>query len=129
MRRLKTRAQFLAVLSSAPVSKSAHFALHKLTLDSAAQTDNLSLFPGSGTWLGAMAPKRWAKRAVTRNAIKRQVFTLGTKLESTSGSEVFLVRLRKSFSTNEFFSASSAVLKQAVCKELQGLLQDYPQAT
>jgi RNase P protein component len=32
-------------------------------------------------WIGALIPKRWAKRAVTRNAIKRQIYTVSQQFE------------------------------------------------
>lgn len=72
-----------------------------------------------------MAPKRWAKRAVTRNAIKRQIYTLCAKLDSAQSNAAFLVRLRREFSRKDFVSASSVVLKDAVKEELQALVQNY----
>ena len=72
-----------------------------------------------------MAPKRWAKRAVTRNAIKRQIYTVCVKLESAPGDTAFLVRLRREFSRKDFVSASSVALKDAVKAELQALVQNY----
>lgn len=76
-----------------------------------------------GTWLGAMVPKRWAKRAVTRNAIKRQIYDLGGSLNKQFPEAAFLVRLRQEFSRQIFSSASSPALKAAVRAELLVLLQ------
>ena len=70
-----------------------------------------------------MAPKRWAKRAVTRNAIKRQIYTLSGEFSGNLPAAVFLIRLRREFSRNEFISAQSKSLKEAVCFELQTLLR------
>jgi ribonuclease P protein component len=72
--------------------------------------------------MGAMAPKRWARRAVTRNAIKRQVYALGTALEPRLPPAAFVVRLRAGFDRRQFPSAWSEPLRQAVRAELQQLL-------
>ena len=69
-----------------------------------------------------MAPKRWAKRAVTRNAIKRQIYTVCATLNASTHQAAFLVRLRREFSRQEFVSASSQALKDAVRAELQTLM-------
>ena len=125
MQRLKTRPQFQAVLAGELVSKSNHFALHRLALGVLKDAGNTSLFSMCGTWIGAMAPKRWAKRAVTRNAIKRQIYTVCEKLESAPGDTAFLVRLRREFSRKDFVSASSVALKDAVKAELHALVENY----
>ena len=71
-----------------------------------------------------MAPKRWAKRAVTRNAIKRQIYTVSASLKSHLPQAAFLVRLRREFSRKDYPSASSTALKDAVRSELLDLLQN-----
>ena len=127
MQRLKTRAQFKAVLGGELVAKSSHFALHRIELGVAvvAILPDLSapLFSGSGVWLGAMVPKRCTKRAVTRNAIKRQIYTVSPGLIPHFPSAAFLVRLRREFSRKDYPSASSVALKKAVCAELLVLMQ------
>ena len=70
-----------------------------------------------------MAPKRWAKRAVTRNAIKRQIYTLSASLTSLIPQAAFLVRLRREFSRKDYTSASSTALKEAVRVELLTLMR------
>lgn len=77
------------------------------------------LFPESAVWLSAMVPKRWAKRAVTRNTIKRQIYTLGTELSASLEPRAHLVRLRSGFDRTQFPSATSDALKAAVRSELQ----------
>ena len=74
-----------------------------------------------GVWLGAMTPKRWARRAVTRNAIRRQVYALGGEWASALPPGAHVVRLRAGFDRKQFPSASSPALKQAVRMELQQL--------
>ena len=121
VRRLKTRAQFQAVLGGITVSKTAHFALHARALPMASDISEALLFPESTVWLGAMVPKRWAKRAVTRNTIKRQIYTLGTEFSAGLGPHAHLVRLRSGFDRAQFPSATSDALKAAVRSELQQL--------
>ena len=131
MQRLKTRAQFQAVLAGTTVSRSAHFALHRLDLDTVAAAAPSptgpeserpqALFAVRDIWLGAMVPKRWAKRAVTRNAIKRQIYNVSSAFESRLPVAAHVVRLRSGFDRAQFISASSERLKQAVRAELEQL--------
>jgi ribonuclease P protein component len=76
------------------------------------------LFPGEGVWIGAMVPKRWAKRAVTRNTIKRQIYSVSAEFESSLQPFAHLVRLRSTFDRAQFVSATSDALKAAVRTEL-----------
>jgi len=119
MQRLQTRAQFQAVLAGATVARTAHFALHRCALDS---ESSAQLFASDDVWLGAMVPKRWARRAVTRNAIKRQIYTVGAAPDAGLPRAAHVVRLRAAFDRKEFVSASSDKLKSAVRAELQQLL-------
>lgn len=68
-----------------------------------------------------MTPKRWARRAVTRNAIRRQIYALGGELALALPPAAHVVRLRAAFDRSQFPSASSLALKQAVRAELQQL--------
>ncbi len=136
--RLKTRAQFQAVLAQRVIAKSEHFALHRHSLDDSVMVSGqpampqalsapsgataLPLFSPLGLWLGAMVPKRWAKRSVTRHAIKRQIYDVADALLPRHDQAAYLVRLRTGFSRQQFFSSSSEQLKQAVRAELQGLM-------
>jgi len=119
MQRLKTRAQFHAVLAGATVARTAHFALHRCALDSSSAQP---LFASDDVWVGAMVPKRWARRAVTRNAIKRQIYTVSATPDAGLPRAAHVVRLRAGFDRKEFVSASSDKLKAAVRAELQQLL-------
>ncbi len=65
-----------------------------------------------------MVPKRWAKRAVTRNAIKRQIYQVSTQFEPSLPVGAYLVRLRASFDASVFVSATSPALRKAVRQEL-----------
>jgi ribonuclease P protein component len=120
MQRLKTRAQFQAVLAGATVARTAHFALHRCALDLASSAQ--PLFASDDVWLGAMVPKRWARRAVTRNAIKRQIYAVSAAPGVALPRAAHVVRLRAGFDRKEFVSATSDKLKAAVRAELQQLL-------
>ena len=71
--------------------------------------------------MGAMVPKRWARRAVTRNAIKRQIYAVSTLFEHRLPQAAHVVRLRTGFDRKQFVSASSEALKTAVRTELMDL--------
>ncbi|WP_219214776.1 ribonuclease P protein component [Variovorax boronicumulans] len=122
MQRLKTRAQFQAVLAGATVARTTHFALHRCALDAPAGAAPLfGVEPD--VWVGAMVPKRWARRAVTRNAIKRQIYTVSALAEASFPHAAHVVRLRAGFDRKQFVSATSDKLKAAVRAELEQLLQ------
>ena len=71
--------------------------------------------------IGALLPKRWAKRAVTRNAIKRQIFQVVQEFETLLTGFAYVVRLRHAFDRTLFVSASSSAFKAAVRHELLSL--------
>ena len=125
VQRLRTRAQFQALLAHRPVARTAHFALHRLPVPATGGAE-AALFGAPGqAWLGAMVPKRWARRAVTRNAIKRQIYAVGAtfeeRLAQAAPQSALVVRLRTAFDRKQFVSATSAPLQQAVRAELQQL--------
>lgn len=130
------------------VSKTAHFALHRMELDAPPAAPNepgpgsegsategrfhntptgpgsegsKALFVVREPWIGALIPKRWAKRAVTRNAIKRQIYTVSQTVEPPLPVAAHVVRLRAGFDRKQFESATSDALKRAVRAELQEL--------
>jgi ribonuclease P protein component len=119
MRRLKTRPQFQAALGGMTVSKTPRFALHACALPASTEDGQVPLFVEFAVWLGAMVPKRWAKRAVTRNAIKRQIYSVGQEFAATLPVCAHVVRLRSSYDKALFPSASSEALRRTVREELQ----------
>lgn len=138
MRRLKTHSQFRAVLDGPRIASTAHFALHQCDLTNVglrpaptlAHDDGIEApDPASpqGPVMGAMVPKRWAKRAVTRNMIKRQIYNVGATFGSDLSSAAYVVRLRAGFDRQRFVSASSVALKNLVREELIALFS-HPQA-
>lgn len=65
-----------------------------------------------------MVPKRWAKRAVTRNLLRRQIYEIGRELAGTLPAAAMVVRLRSGFSRQQFPSAGSDALKRQARQEL-----------
>ena len=133
MRRLKNRQQFQAVLAGSVIARTEHFALHCNGLHAQAPQASLKkcvagdigpriLFPFQSMWIGAMVPKRWARRAVTRNAIKKQIYTVSADFSNNYPQAAFVVRLRKEFSRKEFVSATSGCLAGAVRAEVVALM-------
>ena len=135
MQRLKTRPQFQAAMAAGTISRTAHFALHRLVLTEQVAAMPPPTGPGSqdpqalfgvgavrrDAWLGAMVPNRWARRSVTRHTIKRQIYAVGGEHEALMLHGAHVVRLRSGFDRRQFVSATSDVLKQAVRAELQQL--------
>ena len=114
------------------MARTAHFALHRTALDSTVDpqlaSDSASaplqaLFVVSDVWMGAMVPKRWAKRAVTRNAIKRQIYSVSADFETNLSKSAHVIRLRAGFDRKQFISATSEHLKLAVRQELEQLFE------
>ena len=140
---LRTRPQFQAVLAGGTtVARTPHFALHRLrplppgaaapSAPSAAASQGrvtparaLFAVPAgapAGPWLGAMVPKRWARRAVTRSAVKRQIRAVAHERSAGLPEDAaHVVRLRAAFDPRHFVSASSDELKRAVRAELEQL--------
>jgi ribonuclease P protein component len=126
--RLKSREQYQAVLAGTTVARTAHFAMHSSAKDATAQKpaqstqERNALFNADGVWLGAMVPKRWAKRAVTRNLIKRQIYNVANRYEALLPVTAHVIRLRAGFDRQEFISAASDQLKKTVKTEIELLL-------
>jgi ribonuclease P protein component len=148
VQRLKTRAQFEAAMAGGTVSRTPHFVLHRAALpapsapsEAPASTTGATgagavseagrpaararvLFPpGDEPWVGAVLPKRWAKRAVTRNGIRRQIYNVSASFEPRLPASAHVVRLRMEFARKDFPSAWSEALKIAVRGELQQLFE------
>jgi ribonuclease P protein component len=121
LQHLKTKAQFQAVMAGPPVAKTHHFALHLASLE--ARRGEVLLFPPSAPCVGVLIPKRWARRAVTRNTIRRQIYEVARSRLDQLPHAAMVVRLRSEFSRQQFVSATSDALKAVVRAELQLLLQ------
>jgi len=126
---LRTRAQFQTAMAGTVKARSAHFALHYCRFEGASPTQvpapTSGAFSKAVDWdrpaIGALVPKRWAKRAVTRNTIKRQIFNVSQLYEQHLAPGAHVVRLRSAFDIRLFPSATSAQLRHAVRQELLDL--------
>jgi ribonuclease P protein component len=73
-------------------------------------------------WLGAVVPKRHARRAVTRSLLKRQIRAAVSGQQDSLAKGLWVVRLRAPFDKKLFPSAASAALQLAARGELEQLL-------
>jgi len=147
--RLLRSVDFERVLRTRTRASSAHFALHHLSDRPSAppkpaprpvavelSTDEkpqvisavddslpaaLSAAPAC-VWLGAVVPKRHAKRSVTRSLLKRQIRSAVMGFDSRLAGGLWVVRLRAPFDRKTFVSAASEALKRAARDELEQLL-------
>ena len=138
--RLVHTADFERVLATPPRSRSAHFAMHhvmdapsraastrqtptavKLSTDDVLPQTEIVDNLGDRQWLGCVIPKRHARRAVSRNLLKRQIRAAMTHHASSLQPGLWLVRLRSPFAAAQFVSAASVALRDTARDELQQL--------
>ena len=151
--RLVQSADFQRLLAAPSRSRSAHFAVHHVAAGPAATawqiahrpSTDLSTDPGplsaspvdnfpdgtpaapapapSGHWLGSVIPKRHARRAVTRNLLRRQIRAVMTARLHDLPAGLWLVRLRQPFDRQRFVSAASPALRREARSELLQLFE------
>lgn len=137
-------ADFERALRTKPRARTAHFLLHHVPLvdvvmsrlptsSSDGVVDELSTTPivadsqvvdisMAVCCLGTVVPKRFVRRAVTRNLIRRQTREAWRACRSDLADGHWIVRLRAAFDRSQFSSAASPVLKRVVREELSHLL-------
>jgi len=145
--RLVVSADFERVLRLRSRAATAHFAVHHLAAVpsrpsgavtgtparklSTEQTPASALpvedFPADAlpptlSWVGAVVPKRHARRAVTRSLIKRQIYAAVERHRHRMAPGLWIVRLRSPFDRAEFKSAASRALLVRARAELDHLL-------
>jgi ribonuclease P protein component len=140
--RIVRSADFERVLGAPIHARSPHFAVHYLSSapstarkpKTAAVASKLSTGQAPeegkavdespvGCWLGAVIPKRHARRSVTRNLLKRQIREVaGAQVGLRAG--LWVVRLRSPFDRERFASAASDALRAEAGRELQSLMAD-----
>jgi ribonuclease P protein component len=120
------KSQFDAVLGTrfvlSKTARSEHFFVHRLQITE----QHAPLFPAAialEAFVGVMSAKRFAKRAVTRNLIKRQIYAITSEFPLTPAA--YAVRLKAPFTKEQFKSASSDALKRTVRAELLALLAPF----
>ena len=74
------------------------------------------------SWVGAVVPKRHARRAVTRSLIKRQIYAAAERHRHRMAPGLWIVRLRSPFDRAQFVSAASPALARSARAELDRLL-------
>jgi ribonuclease P protein component len=123
-----------ALLSAPTVAKTAHFVLqashgrssvHELPTEAApdrtASVDNsvsLATPARSRSGLALVVPKRHAKRAATRNLVKRQMREAMRQRALEWAGFQLLIRQRSPFAPQQYRSAASEALRHAVRGEL-----------
>ncbi|MEK0417756.1 MAG: hypothetical protein RI949_1762 [Pseudomonadota bacterium] len=139
--RLQQAGDFRRLLDAPVRQRSAHFAVHYLRATPSAakragsEVENKDLSTGhepncpkavddqpASRWLGCMVPKRHARRAVTRSLIKRQMRAVASAHEGHLSAGLWLIRLSRPFSAQDFPSASSNALRKAARMELDRLM-------
>jgi ribonuclease P protein component len=73
-------------------------------------------------WFGAVVPKRHARKAATRNLLRRQIRAAVERHQAGLPHGLWLVRLRAPFDARRFRSAASVALRDAARNELDALL-------
>jgi ribonuclease P protein component len=146
--RLVKSADFELVLGVRRRAATMHFAVHHLSarpapsaqLGGGTAADKLSTiaepigvlpvedlsagdFSDVGAWVGAVVPKRHARRAVTRSLIKRQIYAAAERHRDRLGPGLWIVRLRSPFDRTHFVSAGSRALRADARAELESLLE------
>lgn len=134
-------ADFQRLLASPACARSAHFAVHHVdtavlagpTAENRPQAAELSTVSpplGAGSVdksavrhaLGTVLPKRHARRAVTRNLLRRQIRQALLRHADRLPPGQWLVRLRSPFARPAFPSAASDALRRAARAELDAAL-------
>jgi ribonuclease P protein component len=143
--RLVDSADFERLLRSPSQARTPHFAVHHLpscpagpvatarrpldrelsTIESSVGERPVDDFPekASVRRLGAVVPKRHARRSVTRSLLKRQVYAAAARHAVSLSGGLWMVRLRAPFDRVTFTSASSTALRLAARAELDSLFQ------
>jgi ribonuclease P protein component len=114
-------------MAQKPCARTEHFIAHhrftaELSTGSEAQAvTHVDELVGA-FWLGLVVPKRHARRAVTRNLVRRQIRACIDRHVAGLSRGDWVVRLRKGFALDQFQSASSSALAEQVRRELDQLL-------
>ncbi|RZS53356.1 ribonuclease P protein component [Sphaerotilus mobilis] len=133
--------RFQAVLGTRPCSRSAHFMLHYRAVDklstgrmvtqdrSVDESEDTSPAqpvapPEFGVHLGLVVPKRHAKRAVTRNLVRREARAQMARSVTILPPGDWVLRLRAPFDRTLYSSAASAALLSVVREEMSRLIAD-----
>lgn len=148
---MRASADFERVLAQPAVVVNRHFALHGLASephtrvnrqagrakvnlltqpyrDHPAAVDNASApghqaVPPRCIWLGIVVPKRYARRAVTRSMLKRQMRSGVERFADSLPLGMWVFRLRSSYDPQRYVAAAPSELRLTVRSEVTQLLQ------
>lgn len=118
MWRLRSKRDFATVLRESPLVRTQHFAMH--ATDPGFLSEKA---PTAASVIGVVIPKRYAKRAVTRNLVRRQIYAAIDAAEDSLPCRAYVVRLKSAIEKQRYPSASSEPLKLTIRQEIQRLLQ------
>ena len=124
-----SQGDFQRALAVRPRARSEHFLLHHLgppAMPVDAELSTSAAPPTTGAVdgmqrFGQIVPKRHARRAVSRNLIRRQGRAAFEHHAPRLAPGDWFLRLRAPFPVQQYPSAASAALKSAVRRELEGL--------
>jgi ribonuclease P protein component len=141
--RLVDSADFARVLRSTRRASTEHFVVHHLSAGPgaraqvAARPAEAELSTGAEKFgaravddfpeqraarhLGAVVPKRHARRSVTRSLLKRQIYAAADRHVAAMACGLWIVRLRAPFDRAAYRSAASTALRRAAHAELDSL--------
>lgn len=135
--RVLLASDFQRVLRTPPRGRSEHFLVHHLPQSPGRKVrgpvnepvDKLSTGgsqvggqPVDDCWFGWVVPKRFARRSVTRNLIRRQMRESATCHRGELPRGLWVLRLHRGFDVGLFPSAASVQLRSASRGELDRLL-------
>jgi ribonuclease P protein component len=146
--RMQRSADFERVLATPARARSAHFAAHHVAQAPSRPSAGAAGAAGALTtelstgdqeacaqpvdesastapercWFGAVVPKRHARKAATRNLLRRQIRAAMDRHHAGLPRGLWLVRLRAPFDARRFPSAASAAMRAAARHELDALL-------
>jgi len=128
---MQSAESFQRALGTKPAARSEHFMLHHVATGAATlHSSKLSTGPEpmpspavEDLRVGWVIPKRQARRAVTRNLVRRQVRAAFDRHALALPGGDWLLRLRAGFDKTAFASPASDALRAAVRAELDGLMR------
>lgn len=85
--------------------------------------DDSRLSASGRWWFGVVVSKRHARKATTRNLLRRQMRGAMQRHHARLACGMWLLRLSRPFDSNRFHSAAPALLREAARVELDGLLR------
>jgi ribonuclease P protein component len=93
-----------------------------VSVDNVSSQGQLAVAPRC-IWLGIVVPKRYARRAVTRSLLKRQIRCGVERLVHCIPHGMWVFRLRSSFDPLQFVTAAPKELRLTVRREVDQLLE------